>query len=93
MDPIDDVIVEEKNALADSVECNPLSFGSHRDFIQMTVSLESLSAVKHILDLKRSRMSLNVHNGELVKKKPKKPMNRQHKNVLAVKDFGSTGTV
>ncbi|XP_052782558.1 monocarboxylate transporter 13-like isoform X1 [Mya arenaria] len=95
-DVIGEIEVEEKNALADSVDFNPLSFRSHRDIINMTVSLESLSAVKRILDIQRSRLSLNVPknnvdmNGVAKLRNRGKPVN---KAVQALKVFGSTDTV
>jgi len=46
---------EAGNALAESMDLDQLAFGSYRNVLQLSISVESIPAIKHILDIKRSK--------------------------------------
>lgn len=87
-------IIAEKVALSQSTDIQPLNL-SHRDLVQMTVSLESLTAAKHALDtIRRSTTSLNVikPKHQIVKSKNGTYL-PIHKDIVALKLSFSTETV
>lgn len=87
-------VIAEKEALAQSTDVLSLHV-SHRDLVQMTVSLESLTAAKQALDaIRRSTHSLNVIKPKQIPKQVKNgrylPVN---KNIEAIKVSFSTETI
>lgn len=80
-----DEIIVEKVALASSTDISSIRYASHRDLVQMTVSLESLTAAKEALDVvKRSTTSLASSNSHKFDKQNGTYL-PVHKDILALK--------
>ncbi|XP_045200630.2 monocarboxylate transporter 13-like [Mercenaria mercenaria] len=88
-------IIAEKVALAESTDIPSLQYMSHRDLVQMTVSLESLTAAKRSLDvIRRSTNSLNVIKPKLnVIQKKNGMLLPIHRDIEALKASFSTETI
>lgn len=94
---VDEEIIAEKMALAESADIHSMRYTSHRDLVQMAVSLESLSAAKHALELiHRSTASLHAAKPETkmaMKIKSNGMYLPIHKDIAALKLSFSTETI